>query len=50
MYLHQTTYTKKITHQQYFDEKTEEKEQQEWDRQILNQQEQPNKQHTTEVT
>lgn len=50
MYLHQTTYTKKRTHRQNFDEKTEENEQQERDRQILNQQEQPNKQHTTEVT
>ena len=50
MYLHQTTYTKKIIHRQKFDEKTEENEQQERDRQILNQQEEPKKQHTTEVT
>ena len=50
MYLHQTTYTKKRTHRQNFDEKTEENEQQERNRQILNQQQQPNKQHATEVT
>lgn len=50
MYLHQTTYTNKITHQQNFGEETEEKKQQERDRQILNQQEQPNNQNTTEVT
>ena len=50
MYLHQTTYTNKITHRQNFDEETDEKKQQERDRQILNQQEQPNNQNTTEVT
>lgn len=50
MYLHQTTYTNKITHRQNFGEETEEKKQQERDRQILNQQEQPNNQNTTEVT